>query len=400
MLLTDTVQAAVRSHYRRLEEGGRFQPLGRDIMLAIVAALDGSCATGRDMLRAVIRAHGAMPPPNDMVQSNLVVGCLVCDDLDLASEVLGASHGLRVGVSLGTAGRRPAPAQVVDCTVAGPEEIGFALPVATFGAPGFLTRMSRWLACVPLFARCARLPGGPSGQVRLQLIDGAFRPGLGFCARTDAVTLIPDPDFMRAEGYRSLREHLDRAPVPWGERRPVALWRGAANGQIAPGEDWLSLPRIRLCGFMDGPDAALFDLGITSNTLPAHDPGRALLPGSGLMRPAIEATAFQAWRYQIDIDGFTNAWSGLFQKLLTGSTVLKVASEGGWRQWYYDRLVPWTHFVPVRADMADLAEKVAWLVAHDDEARRIGEAGRALAVGLTLEAETKAGAEAIASVLC
>ena len=40
--------------------------------------------------------------------------------------------------------------------------------------------------------------------------------------------------------------------------------------------------------------------------------------------------------------------------------------------------------------MADLADKLAWLRAHDAEARAIGEAGRALAMAMTVESETLA----------
>ena len=49
----------------------------------------------------------------------------------------------------------------------------------------------------------------------------------------------------------------------------------------------------------------------------------------------------------------SNSWSGLFTKLLTGSTVLKVESPMGFRQWYYDRLKPFEHYVPVRPDLAE-----------------------------------------------
>ena len=70
--------------------------------------------------------------------------------------------------------------------------------------------------------------------------------------------------------------------------------------------------------------------------------------------------------------------------------MLKVGSASGFRQWYYDRLVAWRHFVPVAADMADLADKLAWLRAHDAEARAIGEAGRELAMAMTVESETVA----------
>ena len=80
----------------------------------------------------------------------------------------------------------------------------------------------------------------------------------------------------------------------------------------------------------------------------------------GLLGAPVSAAHFPRWRYQIDIDGNSNAWEGLFTKLLTGSLVLKVESAFGFRQWYYDRLLPWRHVVPVAKDMSDLVEKVAW----------------------------------------
>jgi hypothetical protein len=82
---------------------------------------------------------------------------------------------------------------------------------------------------------------------------------------------------------------------------------------------------------------------------------------------------------------------------LTGSPVLKVASPCGYRQWYYDRLRPWTNFVPVSAEMTDLMEKIAWLRRHDDTARRIGENGQALAMSLRYEAELGAAGRTIAA---
>jgi hypothetical protein len=58
----------------------------------------------------------------------------------------------------------------------------------------------------------------------------------------------------------------------------------------------------------------------------------------------------------IDIDGNANSWDGLFWKLLSNSVVLKVESNNS--QWYYSQLKPWHHFVPVKADLSDLVEKV------------------------------------------
>jgi hypothetical protein len=100
---------------------------------------------------------------------------------------------------------------------------------------------------------------------------------------------------------------------------------------------------------------------------------------SGFVRDRVPVIEHNRYKYQIDIDGNTNSWPGLFQKLLTGSPVLKVTSASGHRQWYYDRLRPWVNFVPVASDMSDLIEKVRWLQAHDDAARAIGDHGRTLA---------------------
>ena len=93
------------------------------------------------------------------------------------------------------------------------------------------------------------------------------------------------------------------------------------------------------------------------------------------------------------IDGNSNAWSALFCGLLSGSCVLRVESEGGFRQWYYDALKPFVHYVPVRADLSDMDERVAWVLAHDDEARAIGAAGRALAEAMSFEREVGEAAE-------
>ena len=117
------------------------------------------------------------------------------------------------------------------------------------------------------------------------------------------------------------------------------------------------------------------------------------------MRDTIPAGSFADWKYQIDIDGNTNSWPGLFQKLLTGSPVLKIASSWNWRQWYYDRLVPWANFVPIEEDMTDLIEKLAWLRDNDEQAQRIGNAGRELASSMSYESEIAAALHVIAGAL-
>ncbi len=226
----------------------------------------------------------------------------------------------------------------------------------------------------------------PHRGVYLNLEDHTVLPGLSFCARDTNSFLIPDPVFLESHGYAELREQIAAMHSPWPDRRPLAIWRGATTG---PTEAvWRNLPRIRLC-VLGAAHPELIDTGISS-VVQLREGADAEIRAAGLMRDAISAPAFVTWRYQIDIDGNTNSWPGLYQKLLTGSAVIKVASPGRWRQWYYDRLVPWHNFVPAAADLSDMVERVEWLRAHDDAAREIGARGRELALSLDYETEVAA----------
>ena len=100
--------------------------------------------------------------------------------------------------------------------------------------------------------------------------------------------------------------------------------------------------------------------------------------------------AYSRWwqqRYAIDTDGYTNAWSGLFVRLLMGCCVFKVASPTGHRQWYYHRLEPWHHYVPVCADLSDLKQRIDWCRSHEGECERIANQGRALALSMDFKSE-------------
>ena len=91
------------------------------------------------------------------------------------------------------------------------------------------------------------------------------------------------------------------------------------------------------------------------------------------------------FKYHLDIDGNSNAWSGLFSKLLSGGLVFKIDSE--YSQWYYDRLLPWKHYIPISTDFNDLLDKVQWALNHDDMASRIAYAGFEFALNIDFTKE-------------
>ena len=128
----------------------------------------------------------------------------------------------------------------------------------------------------------------------------------------------------------------------------------------------------------------------------ASDPGlRARLQSDGILRESILETDWIGDKYALDIDGFTNTWTNFLIRLHLGCCVLKVDSQHGFRQWYYDRIRAWEHFVPVKADMTDLIEKIEWVRSNDARAREIAENGRRFARTITFEGEMQWAVEAI-----
>lgn len=258
-------------------------------------------------------------------------------------------------------------------TLSGPDSI-----VITIIASNFVTLL-------PLLHRYA-LSSRPRGEVILNLGDEAHVRGLAFCGTTPDTTLIPDPIFLRTDAYRTTREHFAANDVPWNERRNVALWRGSSTG-YGSGKGVSNLERVRLCLHAKlVENKEIMDIGL-SQFVQVSTIEAALLESFDIRRQHVPVERFQEWKYHIDIDGNSNSWPGLFQKLLSGSAVLKVASSGQWRQWYYGRLKPYENYVPVENDLSDLSAKIRYLIYNDELARKIGEAGRQLALSMTKDSE-------------
>lgn len=258
----------------------------------------------------------------------------------------------------------------------------------------------RWMCVWPLLVAVS--DHGARGRTRLWLDDAPRGPGLAFCGNGTSQTLIPDSVFMRSEGYRSLRKCIENGWRPWTERKAQLCWRGASTGnrQILRLTDWRDLPRLKLCRLVKAIGRNdLFDVGL-SELVQIWDPTELqAIAEAGIQREKWPQLRTLEHRHTIDIDGNSSSWQGLFTKLLMGATVIKIDSEVGFRQWYYDRLRPWTHFVPIGANLRELLEIAEWLVAHPAEAEAIAERGRALALSLTYEAVLAETAPRISAAL-
>ena len=246
-----------------------------------------------------------------------------------------------------------------------------------------------------LFARA-------SDRVRhasVELSDGSSTPSrrMLFSASFADALLIPDPEFFNSNGYARQRRQL-AAQRPWHEREAGLIWRGATTGdgrfphEVETLADPALLPRIRACALLRGTaDAKIYR--VVQSPQPEGDERR--LRDADLMGERIAEDAWLDRRFALDIDGNTSAWSNLFVRLIYGCCVLKVASPGNYRQWYYPRLQPWVHFVPVDSDLGNLTERLEWCRRRPDEAGAIAAAGQALALSMTFEAEMQRSVAAL-----
>ena len=72
-------------------------------------------------------------------------------------------------------------------------------------------------------------------------------------------------------------------------------------------------------------------------------------------------------------DGLATA-DRLLRFLRTSGAVVLI-QESSFSYHFSARLKPWVHYVPIAHNTADVAEKIDWLIAHDDLAKKIAKNG-------------------------
>lgn len=216
------------------------------------------------------------------------------------------------------------------------------------------------------------------------------------------VILIPDSQFIETIGYKDVRKNIDKllASNQWNQKIDKLIWRGSNNGVGYQAYNSF-LQNHKLAQSMMNEEErnklynqrAIFIILITANLNSNNNnnkidknwiDAKMILTDNNKQYNVLDYVEMSQYRYQIDIDGEVNAWSGLFWKLYSNSTVFKVESH--FEEWYYGDLVPWTHYIPVNGDMSDLMEKIEWAKQNDHRCQEIADRGRRFAMDLTYEA--------------
>jgi hypothetical protein len=166
------------------------------------------------------------------------------------------------------------------------------------------------------------------------------------------------------------------------DKLPQAVFRGASTGQ---GTTVDTNVRLRLANM--NKDSDLLDVGITTwNMRPrivGRTPPEENFPyGRGVLDTISQrdldfglvnhlTPKQQAkYRYIINVNGHVCAFR-LSYEFSSGSVVLLADSE--YKLWFSDRIEPFEHYVPVKADLSDLIEKIKWCEDNLEEAQRIAD---------------------------
>ncbi|XP_069800693.1 protein O-glucosyltransferase 1 [Dendropsophus ebraccatus] len=157
-----------------------------------------------------------------------------------------------------------------------------------------------------------------------------------------------------------MREDLARAADlwPWEKKISKGYFRGS---RTSPERD----PLILLS--RDNPE--LVDAEYTKNQAWRSEKDTLGRPPAKEV-PLVDHCAF---KYLFNFRGVAASFR-LKHLFLCGSLVFHVGEE--WQEFFYHRLEPWVHYIPVRQDLSDLRELLEFVKANDVEARRIAERGQ------------------------
>jgi hypothetical protein len=372
-------------------------PLDPELAQCLLHYADGLFAEAEGRIAALGTAHAELIGRDTETFISYLFGAFVVQRFDLVEALLRDRYGYGTEFSIGIEENGPGRGRVRwDILPSGVHRFTFDAKALQHDDTRTDILTFQWE--FPVYANYSKCAEPGSGHVIINQADVGQTPGLAFCENRPNFFLIPDCIFIPSKGYQYARETFERHPVPWSDKKNVAFWRGSTTGIPDVSGDWRSLERVKLCeiakrhehlGFIDAGLSSIIQIGDPTSVQEIMD--------SGLLRDFVSWEDWPAYKFLIDIDGNSSPWSNLFQRLLTGSTVLKVESMRGLNQWYYNELVPWENFVPIAPDMSDLTDKIDWLIRNDRFARKVGQAGRALAEKLTYHRELARSADTVAN---
>ena len=188
-------------------------------------------------------------------------------------------------------------------------------------------------------------------------------------------------------------EQINVKKVKWKNKKPTAIFRGSATGcgittetnqrlKIAMlSHHWKNNDRYNENNTID--QIPFLDAGITGyNYRDKKDFGN-LIDIINIKKLNIPKVSYlsrndqQQYKYIIYIDGHVAAERLIFE-LNSNSIILKVESLYNWIQWFHPMMKPFIHYIPVKKDLSDLADKILWCKLNDKKCYKITQNAKEL----------------------
>lgn len=199
------------------------------------------------------------------------------------------------------------------------------------------------------------------------------------CASTECSHNFPHPSYMTIIDsqldpgkWSKVHGEFDKN-YPWESKIRKVVWRGGLS-ENDPTKVYDS-QRWRLCKLVtsltDPSEKEMFDVGFTS--FPLFLTAQMSLDETivgGFAKQVGLMNDFQKYTAILDMDG--NSWSSRFGTMLCYNS-LAIKVEPAFVDYFFYDLVPWKHYIPIKNDLSDLIENVAFAMdpANDDIVREI-----------------------------
>lgn len=181
---------------------------------------------------------------------------------------------------------------------------------------------------------------------------------------------IADPAEQKISATRMMRERYhDLLP----------RWKGVALTAEADRE-----AEAAAAASKEGSKLPWADMKFTGQTVAAGIKGTAATPyqklaevGVSAIGKSMKAHELATYRYHIDLGGGGGTtWTGTHQKLAMPGLLFHHVTPT--KDYIHDRMRPWVHYIPIKADLSDLKEKYDWAESHPEAAKGIAERGSQL----------------------
>ena len=81
------------------------------------------------------------------------------------------------------------------------------------------------------------------------------------------------------------------------------------------------------------------------------------------------------YKYLISVDAYNTYFSWQLPWILLSDSVLLMV-ESTHKEWFFDDLKPWVHYVPIKDDFSDIFSQINYLRKNDEKARNIAINGQ------------------------